>query len=121
MLSPACIADPIHVPSSIFYSFCTAGELLEIVRGGELASAVDACLCAAASELDPLKQAALLKAAAYGRAFTALQPGGDGGGSGGIGGGGVVLPGVDSRRQMVEVARRLRVLNAIRQPGGCVG
>lgn len=95
------------------------GELLDLVRSGELAGAVDDCLAAAAAELDPLKQAALLKASCYGRAFRQLEPPAAAaqqqqhaeaaGGGGGVGG--------DPRRQVVEVARRLRVLNALRDPG----
>ena len=102
--------------------FPPAGELLEIVRSGELPSAVADCMAAAAAELDPLKQAALLKASCYGRAFQALDPtvvpasAGEAVAScsstGGGGGGG------DARRGTVEVARRLRLLNALRQPGG---
>ena len=94
------------------------------MRSGELPGAVADCLAAAAAELDPLKQAALLKASCYGRAFQALEPtvvpasaaaGGavaSSSSSGGSSGGG------DARRGTVEVARRLRVLNALRQPGG---
>lgn len=96
------------------------------MRSGELGGAVADCLGAAAAELDPLKQAALLKAACYGRAFRQLeaQPPAahweqqqDGGGGGAAADG---LPGglpADPRRRMVEVARRLRVLNALREPG----
>ena len=99
-----------------------AGELLDLVRSGELSGAVDDCLAAAAAELDPLKQAALLKASCYGRAFRQLEPPAasqqqqqqqqqvDAVSSGsGVSG--------DPRRQAVEVARRLRVLNALRDPG----
>ncbi|KAL4852826.1 hypothetical protein ACK3TF_006093 [Chlorella vulgaris] len=99
------------------------GELLELVRGGEVGAAAEDCLAAAAAELDPLKQAALLKASCYGRAFKALEPGAGssgggnngGGGSGGTqsGGGNGKGPG-DRRRLTVDVARRLRVLNALR-------
>lgn len=106
---------------------CSAGELLDLVRGGQLAGAVDDCLAAAAAELDPLKQAALVKACAYGRAFQALEPGpgGDGGGGGGGGNGNTAVGGptvfcgiaCDRRRRTREVARRLRVLNALREPG----
>lgn len=109
-----------------------AGELLELARGSELGPAADDCLAAAAAELDPLKQAALLKAACYGRAFRVLEPGADswadsraagrssggGGGGGGGGEGELGLPPVDPRRRTVEVARRLRLLNALREPGG---
>ena len=91
------------------------------MRSGELPSAVADCLAAAAAELDPLKQAALLKASCYGRAFQALEPtvvaaAAAGEASRGSGGGGG-----DARRGTVEVARRLRVLNALRQPGGQAG
>ena len=107
------------------------------MRGGQLAGAVDDCLAAAAAELDPLKQAALMKAACYGRAFRQLEPADQRRQPGqqqqqpsqqhaaaaahGGGGGGLQLAGVpsDPRRQTVEVARRLRVLNALREPGGC--
>ncbi|KAL4440601.1 hypothetical protein ABPG75_003602 [Micractinium tetrahymenae] len=102
------------------------GELLDLVRSGQLAGAVDDCLTAAAAELDPLKQAALIKAAAYGKAFQALEPGGGGGGgaagdgsSGNTAAGGpTVFCGIacDRRRRTREVARRLRVLNALREP-----
>lgn len=91
-----------------------AGELLDLVRGGELAGAVSDCLAAAAAELDPLKQAALLKASCYGRAFRQLeaqQAQREAQAQQGLPGGG------DPRRQTVEVARRLRVLNALREPG----
>lgn len=98
------------------------GELLDLVRSGELAGAVDDCLAAAATELDPLKQASLLKASCYGRAFRQLEPpaaaqqqqqhADPAGGGMGING--------DPRRQVVEVARRLRVLNALRDPGACL-
>ena len=109
-LPGACVSPlPIDLP----------GDLLYLVRSGELAGAVDDCLAAAAAELDPLKQAALLKASCYGRAFRQLEPpaaaaqqqqyGEAAGGGGGVGG--------DPRRQVVEVARRLRVLNALRDPG----
>ncbi|PRW05770.1 Vacuolar sorting-associated 16 [Chlorella sorokiniana] len=93
------------------------GELLDLVRSGELAGAVDDCLAAAAAELDPLKQAALLKASCYGRAFRQLEPPAaaaqqqqqaEAAGSSAVGS--------DPRRQVVEVARRLRVLNALREP-----
>eukprot|EP00887_Chlorella_sp_A99_P002232 scaffold10.g2232.t1 len=44
-------------------------ELLEILRSGDLPSAVSTCLAAAAAELNPKKQAALLRASCYGHAF----------------------------------------------------
>lgn len=97
------------------------------MRSGELAGAVDDCLAASAAELDTLKQAALLKAACYGRAFQALAAGGGssngGGGHDGFAsadtGGSVTFCGIacDARRRAYEVARRLRVLNALRDPG----
>lgn len=90
-----------------------------------MGAAAEDCLAAAAAELDPLKQAALLKASCYGRAFKALEPGAGSSGGGNIGGGGSggtqsgggsgKGPG-DRRRLTVDVARRLRVLNALRDP-----
>ncbi|EFN53979.1 hypothetical protein CHLNCDRAFT_135924 [Chlorella variabilis] len=108
------------------------GALLYDAR--RLFDAQDARATAAAAELDPLKQAALLKASCYGRAFTALEPGAGGprvgaspgpgaGGSGGGGsragtpsGGGGGGGGGGGRPRAVDVARRLRVLNALRDP-----
>lgn len=114
---------PLHLPDQQRLEFYEpAGELLDLVRSGQLAGAVDDCLAAAAAELDPLKQAALIKASAYGRAFQALEPSGPGGGGDGNAavGGPVVFCGIecDRRRRTHEVARRLRVLNALREPGG---
>lgn len=126
---PATLTTP-HPPTIRPHSL--TGELLDLVRGSELGGAVADCLAAAAAELDPLKQAALLKASCYGRAFRQLEAAqqrpqqgaaagyADGSSSGGgldsssLGG-----VSVDPRRQTVEVARRLRVLNALRDPSGC--
>ena len=83
-------------------------ELLEILRSGDLPAAAATCLAAAAAELDPHKQAALLRASCYGRAFCALDPA-----SGGLVGAGDAA----SRREPAEVARRLRLLNSLYNPG----
>lgn len=112
---PSC--STVHLVSCARCAICHAGELLDLVRSGELSGAADDCLAAAAAELDPLKQAALLKASCYGRAFRQLEPPAaaqkqqvDAVSSGsGVSG--------DPRRQVVEMARRLRVLNALRDPG----
>ena len=84
-----------------------AAELLDVLRSGGLPEAVSACLLAAAAELDLGKQEALMRAGCYGRAFLALQ---DGGGMAGAAG----VPGLGSH-DTVEVARKLRVLNALRE------
>lgn len=89
------------------------GELLEILRCGDLPSAAATCLAAAAAELDPCKQAGLLRAACYGAAFCALDPAAARGG-GGVAG---ALGDKAGRRAAADVAHRLRLLNALRQPG----
>mmetsp|Transcript_15272 Transcript_15272/g.46155 ORF Transcript_15272/g.46155 Transcript_15272/m.46155 type:complete len:862 (+) Transcript_15272:225-2810(+) len=62
----------------------------------ELPAAVAACVSAAVADLDPLRQAQLLKSACYGRAF--------------------VPAGGFPRDGIVSVVRRLRILNALREP-----
>jgi hypothetical protein len=85
-----------------------ATELLEVLHAGDLPAAVAACVAAAEAELDPARQEALLRAGCYGRAFLALDdtaaaaPPGPGLGPG------------DAAR----AARRLRVLNSLRDAAG---
>lgn len=62
----------------------------------DLPAAVATCTAAAAADLDPLRQAALLKAACYGRAFVAADD----------------FP----RYGIISVVRKLRILNALRVP-----
>ncbi|KAL6779789.1 VPS16 [Auxenochlorella protothecoides x Auxenochlorella symbiontica] len=81
-------------------------ELLELVRAGTLPAAVAACLAAAAAELDPARQEALLRAACYGRAFLGIDPALPNAAD---------VPGL-GRRDALEVARSLRVLNALHDP-----
>jgi hypothetical protein len=88
-----------------------AAELLDVLRGGDLPAAVSACLGAAAAELDPGKQEALMRAGCYGRAFLALHEGGDAAVNGGGGARGL------GRRDVVAAARKLRVLNSLRDEG----
>lgn len=80
-----------------------AAELLEVLRAGDLPEAVAACLGAAAAELDPAKQESLLQAGCYGRAFMALQGAGD-------------QDEVHGGTSVLDVARKLRVANALRAP-----
>jgi len=94
-----------------------AAELLDVLRGGDLPAAVAACLGAAAAELDPGKQEALMRAGGYGRAFLALHEGGDADVNGGGGGGGARGLG---RRDIVAAARKLRVLNSPRDEGAAL-
>lgn len=90
-----------------------AAELLEVLHAGDLPTAVATCLLAAAAELEPQKQEALMQAGCYGRAFLALQDGGT-----------TRLAGLSreakqvlSAKHAVEIARKLRVLNALREEG----
>jgi hypothetical protein len=85
-----------------------AAELLDVLRGGDLPSAAAACLGAAAAEMDPAKQESLMRAGCYGRAFLALNPE-------------QPLNSVDitaaaGGKEVVVLARTLRVLNALREP-----
>jgi hypothetical protein len=82
-------------------------ELLDILRAGNLPVAAATCLRAAAGELDPEKQAALVRAACYGRAYCSLDEGAD-----------REVAAAYSRQATVDVARKLRVLNALRDESG---
>lgn len=66
--------------------------------------------------LSHFSQAGLLRAACYGAAFCALDP--KAAAAAEAGGGAVVaIGGKDARRAPADVARRLRLLNALREPG----
>jgi len=79
-----------------------AAELLEVLKAGDLSEAVTSCLGAAAAEVDPNTQEALMQASCYGRAFMALQKGSDDNHYAG--------------KTILDVARKLRVINALRNP-----
>lgn len=76
-------------------------ELLEILRAGQLMEAVAACSAAAAAELDPEKQTALMRAACYGQAFRALDDGDE--------------RSVDltEKKKLYQLSQKLRILNAL--------
>ena len=79
-----------------------AAELLEVLRCGELADAAAACLAAAAAEMDATKQESLMRAGCYGRAFLALDH--------------TTTTINTTGEEVVQLARTLRVLNALRDP-----
>lgn len=87
-----------------------AAELLDVLKSGDLPSAAAACLGAAAAEMDPVKQESLMRAGCYGRAFVALKPSEVNASSDmntSINAGG---------KEVVVLARTLRVLNGLREP-----
>ncbi|KAK9823042.1 hypothetical protein WJX81_002597 [Elliptochloris bilobata] len=104
---PDCLADVFRIgstaPGALLYDAralfdaqdARADEVLRSIAGA-LPNAVRTCLAAASAELDLARQAALLKAACYGRAFCAAD----------------ALP----RDAILTVARHLRILNALRAP-----
>ena len=88
-----------------------AAELLDVLRAGDLSAAVAACLGAAAAEMDPLRQESLMRAGCYGRAFLALDTiAQEDPSSLGVQG----LSAAPAGKEVVMLARTLRVLNALR-------
>lgn len=81
-------------------------ELLDIVQSGNLVNAVQTCIEAAATELDPAKQVILMRAASYGRAFLALQ---DGSTTDTTCHSTVIIDG----KRALRVAQKLRIVNAL--------
>jgi vacuolar protein sorting-associated protein 16 len=82
-------------------------ELLDIVQSGNLVNAVQTCIEAAATELQPAKQVILMRAASYGRAFLALQDGNTATSSHHHS---TVI--IDGKRAL-RVAQKLRIINAL--------
>ena len=81
---------------------CSA-EILDLVNSGQLVVAVNQCIDAAGFELNPILQQSLLRAGCFGIAFVPLSnPSGR----------------LDFRagRSIVDLARSLRILNALRDP-----
>ena len=96
--SPAALLFDAHTAFSKSDARCD--EIVRELYGGDgggaaLVEAVSGCLAAAQSEWDPEEQAALLRAAAYGKAFD---------------------PGAFARDAFPAAARALRVLNSLRDP-----
>jgi len=87
-----------------------AAELLDVLKSGDLPSAAAACLGAAAAEMDPVKQEALIRAGCYGRAFVALNP------SEVVASSDMKVPLNAGGKEVVVLARTLRALNGLREP-----
>lgn len=88
-----------------------AAELLDVLRCGDLPSAAAACLGAAAAELNPARQESLMRAGCYGRAFLALDSATQEDSLSLTAQG---LPTAPAGKEVVMLARTLRVLNALR-------
>ncbi len=93
-----------------------AAELLDVLKSGELAAAAAACLGAAAAEMDPAKQESLMRAGCYGRAFLALHPSQEYSDENGSSTANIDVSVAAGGKQVVTLARTLRVLNALREP-----
>jgi vacuolar protein sorting-associated protein 16 len=90
-----------------------AAELLDVLRGGDLPVAAAACLGAAAAEMDPVKQESLMRAGCYGRAFLALNTDDSGTSNNTLDSS---VNAAAGGKEVVILARTLRVFNALREP-----
>lgn len=86
-----------------------AAELLDVLKSGDLPSAAAACLGAAAAEMDPVKQEALMRAGCYGRAFLALNSSEVNAPSD------IKISPNAAGKEVLVLARTLRVLNGLRE------